>query len=143
MIVRAADDAAEPAELGRHAAPIVWVVATLCGVVLCMLDLASLLGASGSTSSFGLFSLAKLAVSIDAMGANLLTGYLFVCFWMLARDGYTRPCAMWCVAQLLLGNLILCLYVVRALYATNGDWSAFWCGPRTRPTTEDKVHRCL
>ncbi|KDO26435.1 hypothetical protein SPRG_08238 [Saprolegnia parasitica CBS 223.65] len=142
MIVRAADDAAETADLGRHAAPIVWVAATLCAIVLCMLDLASLLGASVSTSSFGLFSLAKLAISIDAVGANLLTGYLFTCFWMLSRDGYTWPCAFWCLAQLLVGNLALCIYVVRALYTTNGDWSAFWCGPRTR-TSMDKVHRCL
>ncbi|OQR98029.1 hypothetical protein ACHHYP_20407 [Achlya hypogyna] len=146
MIFRAVDDDGnEPADLGPRAAPVAWVIATLCGIALCMLDLSSLLSQSGFTSSFGLLSLLReSAITIDAEGANLLTGYGFACFWMVSREGYTWPSAAWCTSQLLLGNLVLCVYFVHALYISNGNWTAFWCGRRTFDhAASDKVHRHL
>jgi hypothetical protein len=142
MIVRAVDDDddASPPVLGNTAVRVLWVSATSLATLLCMLDLSSLFSRSNFTSSIGLLSFLHHPWRFDAVAANLVTGYLFVCLWIFSREGLTSMGILWCVLQMLFGNVVMCIYIVFVLFHTNGDWRRFWLG-QTRTCTPSTVQK--
>jgi hypothetical protein len=61
---------------------------------------------------------------------DVYVGFGLFAGWILFREGMGFRACGWILLILLLGNLISCLYVLRALTASAGDWHCFWLGAK-------------
>lgn len=126
---------------GRSAPQYLWLV--LCGllVLLLLLDLAALF--SPVIDAFGLLPLALAITRSDtdvlvpspASSANQLVGVVLISVWVYSREsslgGQSSRYGVYVVlAMLALGHIISCLYLLFALFESNGDRSKFWLGRR-------------
>ena len=62
--------------------------------------------------------------------ADLYLGFALFGAWMIWRDGAGPAGIAWVVALLVLGNLLACIYVLRALHQGRTDARRFWHGQR-------------
>jgi len=61
---------------------------------------------------------------------DLYVGLLIFSSWIIYREQSWFRSLIWIVLLLVLGNLISCLYVLLALYASQGNMARFWQGQR-------------
>lgn len=61
---------------------------------------------------------------------DLYVGLLIFSSWIIYREQSWGRSLIWIVLLLVLGNLISCLYVLLALYASGGNATRFWMGQR-------------
>ncbi|WP_067563394.1 DUF1475 domain-containing protein [Halofilum ochraceum] len=67
---------------------------------------------------------------------DVYAGIALFAGWIVWREA-PAPAAAWIVALILLGNVVACIYLIRAWWRAGGDGNAFWHGQRrslaTRP----------
>lgn len=61
--------------------------------------------------------------------ADIYTGFLLFCGWVLYRERSPATALPWMIGVLVIGNLVSALYVLFALH-TSGDWKRFWMGAK-------------
>ncbi len=59
---------------------------------------------------------------------DLYLGFLLFAGWVLFRERSRGIAVVWIVLLLTLGNLTACVYAIRALVRSGGDWTRFWLG---------------
>jgi hypothetical protein len=104
--------------------PIVFVAVT-AGIVLAIYLATASIGGDLFAEGGRLLDLAwgrVLLLDVYA-GIALFAGWIA---WREAR----APAVAWIVALLLLGNVIACIYLIRAWWLAGGDGEAFWHGQR-------------
>jgi len=62
--------------------------------------------------------------------ADIYTGLVLFAAWIGWREGPGPAAVAWIVALLVIGNLVACLYVLRAVAQARGDHRRFWYGRR-------------
>ncbi len=65
---------------------------------------------------------------------DLYLGFALFGAWIVWREGAGLAAALWIVALLVVGNLVSCLYVLRALHQGRPDGQRFWHGTRAERT---------
>ncbi len=60
---------------------------------------------------------------------DVYAGIALFAGWIVWREAHA-PAAAWIVALILLGNVVACLYLIRAWWSAGGDGDAFWHGQR-------------
>jgi hypothetical protein len=61
---------------------------------------------------------------------DVYVGFLLFSGWIIFRERSFLRSLVWIVLVLVLGNAISCLYVLVALWQSDGDWHRFWFGRR-------------
>ena len=61
---------------------------------------------------------------------DVYLGFALFAAWIGWREGMTFVGMIWIVALFGLGNIVACVYVVRAWWRARGDADAFWHGRR-------------
>lgn len=59
---------------------------------------------------------------------DIYLGLILFSFWVYWREQNLRTGLIWAFCILLLGNLISCLYLLKAAYSAEGNVIAFWLG---------------
>lgn len=59
---------------------------------------------------------------------DLYLGLLFFSFWIMSREDNKIVALGWCILILLLGNLLSCVYILKAAYESEGSVFKFWMG---------------
>lgn len=90
----------------------------------------------------GGYAIAQMtAVASIAWGQVLLVdiyvGLALFAAWMLWRDGPRPATLAWIVALLVLGHLVACIYLFRALRQGETDGHRFWHGRRSPAAATD------
>ena len=57
---------------------------------------------------------------------DIYLGLIIFCFWVCWRENNKNVALLWSVSILLLGNMISCLYILKAAYESNGNITVFW-----------------
>lgn len=96
-----------------------------CAVMIAMFVYGALNGYAWSQ----LTAIASIAWG-QVLLADLYLGFALFAAWMIWRDGTGLVTAIWVVALLVLGNVVACIYVLRALYQGRTDGRFFWHGLR-------------
>lgn len=63
---------------------------------------------------------------------DLYIGFFLFAGWILFREASTPRAIIWIVLLCLLGNVLSCIYALRAAVISQGDWRQFWMGARAR-----------
>lgn len=63
---------------------------------------------------------------------DLYIGFFLFAGWIVYREASTPRAIVLIVLLCLLGNVLSCLYALRAAIVANGDWRQFWMGERAR-----------
>ncbi|MAB83158.1 MAG: hypothetical protein CMJ24_06945 [Phycisphaerae bacterium] len=61
---------------------------------------------------------------------DLYLGFLLFGGWVLFREPSRTAAVVWIVLLLTLGNVTACVYAIRAIVRSGGDWTHFWLGDR-------------
>jgi hypothetical protein len=59
---------------------------------------------------------------------DVYVGFFLFAGWILFREGMGLRSCLWILLVLILGNLVSCIYVLRAVAGSAGDWHRFWLG---------------
>jgi hypothetical protein len=59
---------------------------------------------------------------------DLYTGFVLFSGWIIYREHSALRAIPWVVLMMVLGFFTASLYVLIALYASKGNWKAFWLG---------------
>lgn len=59
---------------------------------------------------------------------DLYLGLLLFSFWIMWREENKVVAILWSLLVLLLGNMFSCVYVIKAIYDTEGNMNKFWLG---------------
>ena len=59
---------------------------------------------------------------------DIYLGLVLFSFWVYWREQNVRSGLLWVISILTLGNLISCLYLLKAAYDAEGSVIAFWLG---------------
>ena len=65
---------------------------------------------------------------------DLYLGLLLFSFWIICREENITIALSWSVLILLLGNMLSCLYILKAFYEAQGSMNRFWLGKQTNNT---------
>ncbi len=63
---------------------------------------------------------------------DVYIGFLLIGVWVFWRERSRAVAALWLVLILTLGNVISCMYVLLALFRSQGDWAVFRDGVHAR-----------
>ncbi len=63
---------------------------------------------------------------------DIYLGLLMFSFWVLWREQFSLPGLVWVLFIITLGNMVSCLYVLRACLLADGDMLKFWYGNQSR-----------
>jgi len=61
---------------------------------------------------------------------DLYLGFFLFGGWILFREESRAKAVGWIVVICVLGNLAACIYALKALVQSRGNWTAFWLGHR-------------
>jgi hypothetical protein len=67
---------------------------------------------------------------------DLYVGFALFSCWIVYRERSVARSVVWVFLMMILGNFTAALYVLLALYATQGDWRRFWLGNLSEPASE-------
>ncbi|KAG7394688.1 hypothetical protein PHYBOEH_004812 [Phytophthora boehmeriae] len=130
----------------RNSAQYLWLSVSLLVVLLLLVDLAALFGSFQPTvDAFGLIAIVPTFVTSGPVAllpptatlCNQFVGFALVGVWIYSRETSLAPAGaatrsrygIWVLAALLaLGHVVSCLYLLFALFESNGDRSKFWLG---------------
>ena len=59
---------------------------------------------------------------------DIYLGLILFSSWVYWREQSLRSGSIWVLCILVLGNLISCLYILKAAYDADGNMNAFWLG---------------
>ena len=62
---------------------------------------------------------------------DLYLGLLLFSFWIMWREDNKVVAFAWSLLVLLLGNMLSCVYIIKAVYDAEGNITKFWLGERT------------
>jgi len=65
---------------------------------------------------------------------DLYVGFALFSIWIVYREKSARKATIWVVIMMILGFFTGCIYLLKALYEADGDWSIVFHG-RTERTT--------
>lgn len=65
-----------------------------------------------------------------ALFVDIYLGFLLFSGWVVFRERSKSAAAIWIGFILMGGNLVTCVYVIRAFRTSRGDWGRFWLGAR-------------
>lgn len=76
-----------------------------------------------------------------ALFVDIYLGFLLFSGWVVFRESSRAAAAIWVGFILVGGNLVTCVYVLRAFRQARGDWGRFWMGTTSDggpdPSTEN------
>ncbi len=61
---------------------------------------------------------------------DLYLGLLLFSFWIMWREENKAIAFLWSLLVLLLGNMLSCIYIIKAVYDAEGNMMKFWLGDR-------------
>jgi hypothetical protein len=61
---------------------------------------------------------------------DLYTGFVLFSCWVFFRERSPFTALIWTVLVMVLGFFTASLYVLIAIFQSNGDWATFWMGSR-------------
>ncbi len=61
---------------------------------------------------------------------DIYLGLLLFCLWVLWREGFSKAAFAWAILILVLGNMLSCLYVLKACHDAQGSIRRFLLGTR-------------
>lgn len=59
---------------------------------------------------------------------DLYTGFIFFSVWIVYREKSKFAAAFWVALMMVLGFFTASLYILIAIYQSEGDWKRFWMG---------------
>lgn len=61
---------------------------------------------------------------------DIYLGLLIFSAWVLWREQFSLIAGLWALLIIILGNMITCLYILKACWTADGDMVKFWHGSR-------------
>ena len=61
---------------------------------------------------------------------DLYVGFSLFSMWIFYREKNTKKSVVWTILMMVLGFFTACIYILKALYESEGDWDKFFKGNR-------------
>ena len=67
---------------------------------------------------------------------DIYLGLLLFSFWVLWREGFSKIGFFWVTLILILGNMLSCIYILKACDDAKGNINKFWLGQRLKESAD-------